>query len=57
LPSPEELDTEWSVLSADLCEQVPAERLSALREEEFAAWSRGDRVLYVPTFFAFGRRR
>jgi SAM-dependent methyltransferase len=56
-PSPEELDSEWSVLSADLCEQVPAERLSRLREEEFAAWSKGDRVLYVPTFFAFGRRQ
>lgn len=59
-PSQEELQSEWSIIQHDITWLVdePAEVLNALqvlRQLELNAWSTGERVLYVPTFYAFGR--
>jgi SAM-dependent methyltransferase len=53
--NPDELESEWKVLEADLKELVPEKELARLKQIDFAAWHRGDRVLYVPTFYAWGK--
>jgi ubiquinone/menaquinone biosynthesis C-methylase UbiE len=59
LPDQEELTSEWSVYESDF-ENLGfgnAERAAwkHLLELDRAAWERGERVLFVPTFFAWGR--
>jgi hypothetical protein len=45
---------EWAALEADLAGSLPPERLAELRRIDAAAWQRGDRILFVPTFYAIG---
>ena len=45
---------EWAALETDLAGSVPPERLAELRRIDVAAWQRGDRILFVPTFYAIG---
>ncbi len=47
-------DLEWDTLAADLAGSLDPDRLSALRQLDSAAWQRGDRILFVPTFYAIG---
>lgn len=51
-PSAEEWELEWGVIEADLGKQAG---LEALRTLDRAAWESGERVLFVPTFYAWGR--
>jgi len=46
---------EWETLRADLAGRVPAADLGTLEDYDRDAWQRGERVLFVPTFFAAGR--
>lgn len=55
-PAPEPMALEWDVIQADLGGKIPQERLDQLREEDAAAWQSGERVLFVPTFYAIGRK-
>jgi SAM-dependent methyltransferase len=48
--------SEWHVLEEDLRERLPAAELHALRQQDASAWERGERLLYVPTFYAWGRK-
>ena len=54
-PSAKERDSEWLMLENDLGGFIQEETIEALRESEQAAWEAGERVLYVPTFYAVGR--
>jgi SAM-dependent methyltransferase len=54
--SRDELKSEWLVLESDLGGLVSQERLTELRRIDVEAWESGSRVLFVPTFFAFGRK-
>jgi SAM-dependent methyltransferase len=60
-PSQGEWQLEWQVLRADL-EQLPGllpgrrAEIDALQEIDRQAWQRGERVLFVPTFYAWGRK-
>ena len=61
-PSIEEWESEWQVLEADLkqtsgalLEEAADVDLVELKRLDFEAWQRGQRVLYVPTFYALGR--
>lgn len=47
--------SEWAMLEDDLRGQMSAEELRALREIDAAAWQHGERILFVPTFYAFGQ--
>jgi hypothetical protein len=47
--------TEWTVLREDLASTVPPADLDALEAFDHASWDRGQRVLFVPTFYAIGR--
>ena len=48
-------DLEWAALEADLAGSLPAERLAELRRIDAAARQHGERILFVPTFYAIGR--
>lgn len=54
-PEPEAWDEEWLILQADLQDQVSPSALAQLRAADEAAWQRGERVLFVPTFYAWGQ--
>lgn len=55
VPAPEPDGLEWEVLQSDLAAFLPAGELDALRQREREAYQRGERILFVPTFFACGR--
>lgn len=48
-------EAEWPTLNTDLDGYTQPSRLNELRALDAAAWQRGERVTYVPTFFAWGR--
>jgi SAM-dependent methyltransferase len=54
-PAPAERTLEWAVLEADLAGSVPPAELDRLKRLDAQAWERGERQLYVPTYFAWGR--
>jgi SAM-dependent methyltransferase len=56
-PAPEDLAQEWQVLQADLGGALPPEELARLRQSDAQAWASGARVLFVPTFYAAGRKK
>jgi ubiquinone/menaquinone biosynthesis C-methylase UbiE len=53
-PPPQEWQSEWQVLEADLQNLLPPSRLEELGAIDRSAWQRGERVLFVPTFYAIG---
>ena len=56
LPLPvDELHMEWAVLEADLAGLLPAPEIQRLKRLDERAWQRGERVLHVPTYFAWGQ--
>ncbi|MBA4379946.1 MAG: hypothetical protein C0393_04555 [Anaerolinea sp.] len=52
--TPEERELEWAVLEADLAGNVPAGQVQEMKKLDEAAWRRGERVLHVPTYYAWG---
>lgn len=54
-PSTEEIASEWMMLVNDLAGFLPNEKLNVFRRLEEAAWERGERVLFVPTFYTLGQ--
>jgi len=53
--SSDERTLEWAVIESDLVGQIPAQDLQELKKLDEAAWANGERVLFVPTFYAWGR--
>ncbi len=56
-PSSDQLQLEWKVLDSDLEGLVAEEELGRLHKLDAKAWRQGERVLFVPTFYAWGRVR
>ena len=54
-PEKDDWESEWMVLLSDLQSYVPLERLEQLKNIDANAWKRGERILYVPTFYGWGR--
>jgi ubiquinone/menaquinone biosynthesis C-methylase UbiE len=54
LSMPAERNMEWEILAADLEGFVPTDEIRRLRSMDDRAWLDGERVLYVPTYFAWG---
>lgn len=54
IPTANEQALEWQVLENDLREQLSSSELAALRRQDQEAWQRGERILFVPTFYAIG---
>jgi SAM-dependent methyltransferase len=55
-PSVREREMEWSVIKADLGESVPDEEIQKMKALDDEAWMKGERVLNVPTYFAWGQK-
>lgn len=55
-PPLEDLEQEWTVLQADLGDQLSAAQFNRLKQIDQAAWAHGERVLFVPTFYTVGRK-
>ena len=51
----DEREMEWAVLKNDLAGFVPAEEIQRLKKLDEGAWGRGERILHVPTYCAWGR--
>ena len=55
IPTPADRALEWTVLEADLSGLVPQDEIRRLKVVDEQAWERGERVLQVPTYFAWGK--
>ncbi|HUE99231.1 MAG TPA: methyltransferase domain-containing protein [Anaerolineales bacterium] len=53
-PSPQEWETEWAVIETDLAGFIPGDEILKMKRLDQKAREREDRVLYVPTCFAWG---
>ncbi len=53
--NPEDWQREWEIIQADLGGTLPAAELQHLKEIDLAAWQSGERILYIPTFYAWGQ--
>jgi hypothetical protein len=53
-PTSAEWELEWVVLENDLADFVPMEEIQRLKVLDEGAWARGERILHVPTYFAWG---
>lgn len=54
-PAEKDLRMEWQVMRSDLAEAVPQEELDILERIDRQANRAGERILYVPTFYTWGR--
>lgn len=55
LPTQEYRESEWVVLNSDLESYLSTGEIEIFRQLDDLAWARGDRILFVPTFYAWGR--
>ncbi len=53
--SPEEINSEWKILAEDLAGTLTIKELGVLRKHDQAARMKGTRLIYVPTFYAWGK--
>jgi SAM-dependent methyltransferase len=56
-PHPDDLALEWAVLEEDLHGRLSNAALERYRQQDTAAWQRCERLLYIPTFYAWGQKR
>ncbi len=56
-PSLQERAAEWEVLESDLQDHLDPAGLERMRRVNESAWEDGSRVLFVPTFYAVGRKK
>jgi ubiquinone/menaquinone biosynthesis C-methylase UbiE len=49
-----EENLEWAVLESDLAEQIPPQEIQKMKQMDAIARQKGERVLFVPTFYAWG---
>jgi ubiquinone/menaquinone biosynthesis C-methylase UbiE len=54
-PNPAEANLEWQTLQQDLQNQLSAQEQQRLQEIDARARENGERTLFIPTFFAWGR--
>jgi hypothetical protein len=53
--SPEEWEMEWAVIESDLAGFIAGDDIHKMKKLDQQARARGERVLHVPTYFAWGR--
>jgi SAM-dependent methyltransferase len=53
-PSRDVWQSEWEALESDLSEDISPPALEELKRLDSATWQKGERILFVPTFFASG---
>ena len=53
--SDQDWENEWAVIEADLEGIAPGEEIQKMKKLDESARKRGERTLYVPTYFAWGK--
>ncbi len=53
-PSHQEWEIEWAVIESDLAGFIPSDEIQKMKRLDQQARGRGDRELYVPTYFTWG---
>lgn len=53
-PAPYEWEIEWAVIESDLAGHIPQAEIQKMKGLDQQARARRERVLYVPTYFAWG---
>jgi hypothetical protein len=51
---PGEVNLEWAVLESDLAGKISLQDIQNMKQMDVAARQNGERVLFVPTFYAWG---
>jgi hypothetical protein len=46
--------SEWEVLRQDLEGWLPDAEIKLFQQVDFQAWLKGERILYIPTFYGWG---
>jgi ubiquinone/menaquinone biosynthesis C-methylase UbiE len=54
-PTAEEREMEWAVIEADLADSVSDAEIQKMKLIDKQAWAKDERVLHVPTYFAWGQ--
>ena len=54
-PTKAELESEWNVLLHDLGNMLPRAEIQRFHKLDAEAWQEGERILFVPTFYASAR--
>jgi SAM-dependent methyltransferase len=54
-PSPDEWEIEWEVIESDVVGFIPGDDIQKMKLLDHQARRRGERVLHVPTYFAWGQ--
>jgi len=54
--STQEIEMEWQALEHDLKTSLSIEKLARLRQIDWDAWQANERTLFIPTFYAIGRK-
>jgi SAM-dependent methyltransferase len=54
-PSPQEWEMEWAVIESDLAGIVAGADIQKMKQLDQQAWANGERMLHVPTYFAWGQ--
>ena len=52
--TPEANKSEWMTIQSDLANQMPRETLKGYQDLDQSSWVKGNRVLFIPTFYAVG---
>ena len=50
-----EIQSEWQMLENDLAGLISKSELSELKEQDQISQEKGSRIIYVPTFYAWGK--
>jgi ubiquinone/menaquinone biosynthesis C-methylase UbiE len=56
MPTKEEWKLEWMMLESDLDNSIPADEFVQLKNTDWQAWQKGERVMFIPTFYAIGQK-
>jgi len=54
-PAVEEQEVEWAVIETDLADSVSEAEIQKMKLIDERAWANGNRILHVPTYFAWGQ--
>jgi len=53
--SEKEIEAEWQIIKHDITGLIPSSELERLHQSDLKHWGQQSRVLYVPTFYAWGK--
>lgn len=51
-----DFELEWQILELDLAGIYNHDEIKQLKDQDWISWQNGERVLYIPTFYAIGKK-